>query len=118
MTPQVAKLLPLLASDKDGEVLGAAAALVRTLKSAGHDLHDLAKRVTADQPQPTGNGTKTLWNMAEFVGPHPDSLEQRELEFIHDMLRRYRRGYRRLSVKQASWIGSIYARVYLATGGE
>lgn len=43
----LAKLLPRLASDQDGEVVATANAIRRTLGSAGLDLHDLAKRVAA-----------------------------------------------------------------------
>jgi hypothetical protein len=39
---KVAKLLRLLGSDVDGEVVAAARALVRTLKNAGSCLHELA----------------------------------------------------------------------------
>jgi hypothetical protein len=42
---KLASLVRLLASDKDGEVLGAARAINRTLKSAGTDIHALADRV-------------------------------------------------------------------------
>jgi hypothetical protein len=38
---RLAKFLLLLGSDKPGEVVAAAAALCRTLKSDGHDLRDL-----------------------------------------------------------------------------
>jgi hypothetical protein len=49
---KISKLLPLLASDKDGEVLGAARAIHRTLQSAGADLHDLAARLSTDNDPP------------------------------------------------------------------
>lgn len=39
---KIAKLLPLLASPHDGEVLGAARAIVRALAADGLDLHALA----------------------------------------------------------------------------
>jgi hypothetical protein len=42
---KVAKLIPLLASDKEGEVLGAVAAIRRVLAAGGMDLHDVAKLV-------------------------------------------------------------------------
>jgi hypothetical protein len=38
---KVSKLLPLLASDKPGEVVNAASALVRTLNHYGSSVHDL-----------------------------------------------------------------------------
>ena len=42
---KIASLFRMLSSDRDGEVVGAARALVRTLKSAGADIHALADRV-------------------------------------------------------------------------
>jgi hypothetical protein len=39
------KLIPLIGSDNDGEALGAARAIDRTLKGAGLDLHALASRI-------------------------------------------------------------------------
>jgi len=42
---KLANFVRLLASDKDGEVVGAARALDRVLKSIGADFHDLADRV-------------------------------------------------------------------------
>jgi hypothetical protein len=42
---KLAKLLPLLASDKPGEVAATAAAINRTLAAAGADLHDLASAI-------------------------------------------------------------------------
>ena len=44
--PQIGKLLPMLASDKDGEVVATARAICRTLGAVNLDLHDLAKAVT------------------------------------------------------------------------
>lgn len=53
MTPdvctRVARLLPKLASDHDGEVIATVNALRRVLQASGHDLHDLA-RIIAPMP--------------------------------------------------------------------
>ena len=46
-TDRLAKLVRLLGSDKDGEVLAAIAALKRTLDIADMDLHDLADALVA-----------------------------------------------------------------------
>lgn len=46
LSARVAKLLPRLGSDQQGEVAAVAAAISRTLKAAGHDLHDLAEHIT------------------------------------------------------------------------
>lgn len=48
LAARVAKLLPRLASDHNGEVAATAAAISRTLKAAGHDLHDLAAHIAAE----------------------------------------------------------------------
>jgi hypothetical protein len=42
ITPKLVKLIPLLGTDKDGEIIGTVHAIRRTLESAGCDLHDLA----------------------------------------------------------------------------
>ena len=45
MPPQIAKLIPRLASEHDGEVVATARAIERLLRSADLDWHDVAKRV-------------------------------------------------------------------------
>lgn len=45
---RLSKLLPLLASDKAGEVVATASAIVRTMTSAGQDIHDLTSRLLCD----------------------------------------------------------------------
>jgi hypothetical protein len=45
---RIAKLLPVLASDRPGEVAAAAAAITRTLNGAGLDWHTLAAVVEAE----------------------------------------------------------------------
>lgn len=39
---RLSKLIPLLGSDKSGEVVAAALAISRTLQSSGRDFHDIA----------------------------------------------------------------------------
>jgi hypothetical protein len=55
-TSRLAKFLLLLGSDKPGEVCAAATALCRTLKSSGHDLHDL---VSALNGRPSSIATRS-----------------------------------------------------------
>ena len=50
IAPKLGKLIPLLASDKPGEVVATAAAITRTLKQAGADWHDLAKVLGRAEP--------------------------------------------------------------------
>ena len=50
IAPKVAKLIPLLASEQDGEALAAVRAIGRTLVAAGSDFHALANALTATAP--------------------------------------------------------------------
>jgi hypothetical protein len=47
LTHKLTKLLPMLASDQDGEVAGAARAIRRALSAENLDFHDLARILTA-----------------------------------------------------------------------
>ena len=55
MTPaandKLGKLIRMLSSDKDGEVLAAASAIKRTLAAEGSDIHALADALCRLQPQ-------------------------------------------------------------------
>lgn len=48
---RLSKLLPMLSSDKEGEIVAAAGAITRTLTSAGFDWHDLTNRLSMPTPQ-------------------------------------------------------------------
>lgn len=53
-TERLAKILPLLASDKDGEVLAAVGKIRGALEAEGADFHDLVRRIgvgRVDQPE-------------------------------------------------------------------
>ena len=58
---RVANFIRLLGSDKDGEVVAAAHALVRTLQTIGADLHDVAARI-----KHSGNGALSEHEMQEI----------------------------------------------------
>jgi hypothetical protein len=72
LAPIVTKLatfVRLLSSDKEGEIVAAAHAIKRTLKSAGADIHTLAERVE----KPNGSGLteaemKKLYNAGFNAG--------------------------------------------------
>jgi hypothetical protein len=56
---RIEKLIPLLGSDNDGEALGAARAIERTLRAAGLDFHALAASIRP----------RTVWRDAAFATP-------------------------------------------------
>jgi hypothetical protein len=61
ITGKLAIFIRLLASDKDGEVVAAAHALVRTLNGIGADIHDVAERI-----EHSGNGALSEHEMQEI----------------------------------------------------
>ena len=96
VAPKLAKLIPMLSSNHAGEVLATAAAITRTLKSAGLDWHDLARQVEAHpisygrqwepprpapaaEPKPASPKWKAPW-------PTFSSLRQRQrLAWLHEI---------------------------------
>jgi hypothetical protein len=61
IAPKLANFLRLLASDKDGEVVAAVHAMVRTLKGIGADIHDVADRI-----EHSSNGALSEHEMQEI----------------------------------------------------
>ena len=132
---KVGKLLRLLSSPIDGEVLGAARALLRTLTSNGLDMHTLAERVerngfNKDEAQRlyqagfqdglaqgeyraatfrNMDGTPTWHEMAVWCAQQADRLREQERKFVNDMAGRT--VWCEPTEKQAKWLKSIYYRL-------
>lgn len=103
LTPRLRKIIPLLASNHDGEVIAAVRALDRLLKSNGHNWHDLAASVCLPVPGPNADWRRE----ARFCAGHAKRLTERELEFIAT-LARYRGSP---TNKQLKWLGGIADRL-------
>lgn len=129
----------LLASDRDGEVVAAAHAIVRTLRSAGKDIHALAERVEsanggkltdaemrklydtgfqagmrAVESRSTGefhnvDGTPAWNEIALFCQRNDSRLRDNERQFVNDMASRS--VWREPTEKQAKWLLSIFYRL-------
>jgi hypothetical protein len=99
------KLIPLLGSDKPGEVLAAVGAIERHLKSVGADWHALAAVIGARAEQ-----------IEEAPADWRDSVEEclcanwrlspKERSFLHTI-----RNFSSLSPKQSKWLTDILRRV-------
>ena len=116
LTPQIlarlGQLILLLASPHDGEKVAACGAIVRTLGSAGLDLHalaDVVRRATAGErpPDPPDEGPSPQEDAAWCLRVGAAVLTARERKFLQDIARaRFT-----LSAKQQAWLDSIVERV-------
>jgi hypothetical protein len=116
------KLLRLLASDVDGEVLGAVRALRRVLATNKLDLHDLANIIESPSIAPSsGNGrayarhwhddiveTEIPWrDMVAACMRHIGRFSSKEREFVRNM-----NGWcGEPSAKQVQWLLALFERV-------
>jgi hypothetical protein len=134
---RLAKLIRLLASDKNGELVAAVHAIKRTLESGGLDLHTLADgieqsngkkfteeeareiyqrgvedgRKAAEAPVNFSTVGEPSWNdIACECEANAARLSPREQEFVRDMCS-WTVNSGTPTEKQAKWLRSIWARV-------
>jgi hypothetical protein len=100
------KLILLLSSDVDGEVLGAARAIGRALQADGRDWHDLANALTHDDLA-TATPTMPDWRTAvSECLVHIEWLTPREVSFLRNI-----KQASRISAKQSAWLADIWQQV-------
>jgi hypothetical protein len=105
IAPTVGKLLRLLSSSNDGEVLASARALGRVLGSVGLSFHDLADAIELRDRRNDDVGD---WRaIAKACARHSDLLSTRELLFVMTMTRWRGHPTRR----QSDWLQALYDRV-------
>ena len=111
--PQIAKLVRVLASDRDGEVVAAARAMGRVLQAHGHDLNDLADAIQHGFANDTGRSADAPMPRApqemvrELLTRWGDDLDGWERTFCHSIARQYRP----LSPKQRAKVVEIFEKV-------
>ena len=122
--PKLLKLIPLLSSDRDGEVLATVRAIERMLLSAGLDWHELAGAVGAEPeviekvvyrnpPQPKPDWEAKLDSCIE----RRNRLSSREQDFL-DSLDRGCWGGRTPTKKQLAWLIDIFTRIIRVESAE
>ena len=122
--PKLAKLIAVLSSDRDGEVVATVRAIGRTLQGAGADFHDLAKAATAEPaaarraspppppPPPEDDATSMTWaDCARWCRAHAYRLSPKEAEFVRDMAISLRVERREPTERQGKWLRAIHARL-------
>jgi hypothetical protein len=108
---KLAKLVRLLATDKDGERAAAVLAMRRTLEGAGLTFHDFAEMVLWARGAPE-QGTAQWWlEVTEYL-LNTQRLAGYEMKFVEDMRLRFRLNPNYpASQKQTSWMVSLYTRL-------
>jgi hypothetical protein len=104
--PKLAKLIPLLGSDKDGEVVAAARAIGRALQSAKADWHDLVRVLTDAPDTDTDNDLPFI---LRCLHGHP-ALTEWESKFIASIVQQQARE-RSLSDKQRATVLRAWERL-------
>jgi hypothetical protein len=105
-TDKIAKLVRLLGSDKDGEILAAVAALQRTLDIADLDLHDLADVIAVGlQPR---KPPKKPSKQAKTSKPTKPKREPHEPDLLNwESMAQYCRFYKRLNDLDQDYIDRV-----------
>jgi hypothetical protein len=104
VAPRLGQLVRLLGSHQDGEVVAAARAIGRTLKSAGADFHTLAATVEGSEPEVSNRGE--YWrDMARWlIDESGVKFSEKEQAFLHDMTT----WPDEPSDRQAAWLRRIF----------
>ena len=110
---KVAKLLPLLSSDRDGERVGTVAAIDRVLKSEKLDWHDLAAQITAEPAvqMPDEIDSDDLIDLIEEIRASGVTFSTSSETFLNSLLGRahtYDAVF--LSAKQQRWLANLAAK--------
>ena len=101
LEPRLAKLIPRLATDHDGEVVATVRAIRRALAADGLDLHDLVSMITFEP--------KSWPQLCDVCLKHDNGLSDKERAFLRNMRSLVMGG--EPSTRQARWLRDIYGRV-------
>jgi hypothetical protein len=86
VAPRIGQLIRLLGSNQDGEVVAAARAIGRTLKSAGADFHTLAATIERSEPEVSSDRAEYWRDMARWlIEKSRARFSEKEQAFLHDM---------------------------------
>jgi hypothetical protein len=109
---KLAKLLRLLASDKPGEVVAAAGAIMRTLQAEGYDIHALADvverspLVSQKEPPPSQDEPSDWRTVRTWCANHEALLSEREREFVTSLAH-----WRHPTERQLAWLQIIQSNI-------
>ena len=117
IVPKIAKLIPRLATNHDGEVVATVRAIERTLKSSGLSFHDLAGALEREPAtrvvyRDWAPSCPTTWHeLALWCAEHDEGrLRQHERDFVDDMVDDLVCDGEPTE-KQAAWLRALYRKL-------
>lgn len=106
---KIGKMIGLLGSDHDGEVLAAARAIGNILASQKMTFGDLVRLIVGNQLQVSVKNEVVM--IAESILENEIMLKENEARFVRDVLARSKAWpKRKLTEKQAAWLNFLYAK--------
>jgi hypothetical protein len=110
---KIARLIPLLSSDKDGEVLATVEAIKRLLKTGGNDWHDLPSALAGrGRSNPSSGGAKGDDYHELLLHPALNDWEREFMESICEQSSRWKNF--KPSVKQEGILERLREKVRAA----
>ena len=112
---RLSKLIPVLGSDKDGEIIAAAAAISRCLDAAGRDWHDIAAATVRGWSVPAVVKPQTItlreWQdlARRCLQAGGGTLGETEFDFLRNILTRLTEP----SEKQWRWLIAIVQALHI-----
>jgi hypothetical protein len=103
---KIGKLIPLLGSDKPGEVLATVAAIDRWLKATNRDWHDLAEALAGTDSAAEAPAMPDWQTAVSECLLYANRLTPREIGFLRNIRRAPR-----ISAKQLAWLEDIWWQV-------
>lgn len=103
IAPQIRKLVRLLSSSHDGEIVATARAIDRVLRSHRLDWHDLAEAICLPAPTVRPCDDADWRDLLAFCASRMNRLNSREREFLRSIAQR--RGD--LTPRQRNWLEAI-----------
>jgi hypothetical protein len=101
IAPRLRKMLLMLSSDRDGEVVAAARAITKILQDAGGDWHDLVAAMLAPAAH------REVRDVVQWCLSHRFFLSPRDRGFLENVARQLKP----LSPKQEKWLRDIVGKL-------
>ena len=106
VAPRLGKMLLMLSSPHDGEVVAAVRAIERALRGAGHDWHDLVQALFPSPAQPDAVDLSTDKSTVSWCFHRRHLLSPGDRRFIESLAEGPP-----LSPKQRKWLQDIVAKL-------